>query len=636
MVNKRIKKIIKIVIGIAIAVVPFLLLSSIASMGTIDILAVLEFIISPLIIVIILEFAAIIIFIESFLFSKKWRRVLWLASLIIVLSLVTFYIYIPFIPLHLAPNHPDSDWWDNGSVVHILPAVSENRILLKTSFTISLTNPQLNISGEYIPGNMTDTQGYFWYFDAKNLTANTTYQLRLEDSTGKSLCDPWPLSTFPDPNSNPDSLKIVAFTGSGGHDACRTWYGSGQIPLLTRQKLLNRALKTNPDVLVGSGDQIYYDVRYGVTSKLMGDSRRAIAYSGSFDYSKPILGTENENVLKKAVGPQIAYLYGTACRSIPTYFILDDHEYLANDDAIEESSINIQLLLAWINPYVESCITFPPDPFMLEAARTAQRLYLPEFLPDENRPLTLRGTNASDRAKNVSECFGTLRYGNLVEGLMYDVRRYINLTGENGTFIPLDAEQWLIDRANSDNSTYLIHFSPISWGWSAAKWLSWYPDVRVELDGEPALSTNVSKYMWQSGWFDQHNRILNSCSMMENTTPLFVCGDMHTQTAGMIVKSDDLDLSSDPIPSLLTGSLGVDGGGFPSGGIRAIEATPPTDLEVIENLTSYEKAGFVIMNITKENITTNFYGWKYGQDDIEVIDSLTPHFTFVIPSKDGS
>jgi hypothetical protein len=216
---------------------------------------------------------------------------------------------------------------------------------------------------------------------------------------------------------------------------------------------------------------------------------------------------------------------------------------------------------------------------------------------------------------------------------MYDVRRYITLTGENGTFIPLEAEKWLKDRASAENTTYLIHFSPISYGWTAAKWLSWYPDVRIEINGKPALSTNVSKYMWQSGWFDQHNRILNSCALMGNTTPLFVCGDMHTQTAGMIVKSGELDFSKDPIPSLLTGSLGVDGGGFPSGGIRAIEAMPPTDLEVIENLSSYEKAGFVIMDITPENIAARFYGWRYGQDDPALIDSLTHHFYFEIPSK---
>lgn len=603
----------------------------IATSGIVELSGVMEFVDSPIVVVIILEYAAIVLFIDSFLVSRRWKRISRLAALVITFGLFSFYTIIPFLPVNMEPNHPDTDW-DHGSVVHILPAVSEERILLKTSFAVPLVAPRLSVNGTYFDGTEMDTQGFFWSFDATGLSANTTYELRLETMLGQSLCDPWLIQTFPPADSNPQHVRILAFTGSGGHDACRSWFGQGQIPLAIRQKFLNKALSFQPDIVVGSGDQVYYDVRYGVSAKNMGDSRRAIAYSGKFDYLIPILGTANEDVLKNAVGPQIAYLYGTACRSTPTFFILDDHEYFANDDAFEKDAFNFQLLLAWLNPFVEACVTFPPDPFMLEAARTSQKLYLPEFLPDANRPLNLPGTNASDRATNVSECFGTLRYGQLLEGVMYDVRRYITLTGDNATFIPLEAEQWIINRTLNANTTYFVHFSPISWGWSAGKWLSWYPDVKTKVGGQPVLTTNFTKYMWQAGWFEQHNRMLNA-TFFGNSTPLFVCGDMHTQTAGMIVRSGSLDFSSAPIASLLTGSLGVDGGGFPSGGLRGIEASPPTDLQVIENLTSYEKAGFTILDVTPHNITVRFYGWRYGQDPVSAIDTLTPHFTFVVKSK---
>ncbi len=625
------KRRIKIILGISIAVVPFFLLVLIASMGTIDIAVVAEYVNSPIVVVIILEYITIVLLIDSFLFSsKRWKRLFRLSALGIALSLVIFYFIIPIIPVNMSPNHPDADW-DHGSVVHILPAASDNRILLKTSFEVPLTQPRLNLNGTYFNGTQTDTQGYFWCFDVPGLSPNTTYLLQLETAGGNNLCDSWPLKTFPASDASPDHLRILVFTGSGGHDACRTWYGQGQIPLEIRQKLLNKALSLDPDILVESGDYIYYDVRHGISSKTMGDSRRAIHYSGKFDYSKAVLGTENEEVLKNAVGPQVAYLFGTACRSIPTYFIPDDHDYFANDDAIEEDKFNFQLLLAWIDPFVEAVVTFPPDPFMLEAGRAAQKLYIPEFLPDANRPLSLPGTNATDRAVNVSECFGTLRYGDLLEGVMYDVRRYITLTGANATFIPLEAEQWIINRSRDANTTYFAHLSPISLGWSAGKWLSWYPDIKTKVDGQPVLTTNISKYMWQAGWFDQHNRLLNA-TFLSNSTPILVCGDMHTQTAGMIVESGPLNFSSAPIPTLLTGSLGVDGGGFPSGGLRGIEAVPPTDLNVIENLTSYEKAGFVIMDITPDNITTRFFGWRYGQDSVDTIATLAPHFTFVVKS----
>jgi len=132
--QKRYKKLIKLAIGVAIAIVPIFLLIFIAFSGTIDITSVLEFIISPLLIVIILEYVAIILVFEALLFKKKWRRILWLCSLGIAAGLVIFYFIIPYIPVNMDPNHPDSGWWDRGSVAHILPAVSHDRILLKTSF----------------------------------------------------------------------------------------------------------------------------------------------------------------------------------------------------------------------------------------------------------------------------------------------------------------------------------------------------------------------------------------------------------------------------------------------------------------------------------------------------------------------
>ncbi|MHA1894318.1 MAG: hypothetical protein ACTSX4_07455 [Candidatus Helarchaeota archaeon] len=628
----RKKKLLKLAIGIGIIIVFMIVISAILSTGSFELTTVIEFLISPLIIILLLEFSILGFFIGSAL-SRTLRKSLLKTTAIIGISLAFFnFILNPTNPISMVPNHPDSNW-NHGSVVHILPAVSENRILLKTSFLNPLTNPRLNISETIVPGDMMDTYGYFWCFDARGLSSNTTYQLKLEDSLGNSLCDSWNLTTYPAPNSSPQHLRIVAFTGSGGHDACRTFYGSGQMPLFIRQKLLNKALSFEPDVLVASGDMIYYDLRYGVSSKTMGDSPRAIFHNGKFNPNIDILGTQNEIVFKNAIGPQIAYLFGTACKSISTYFILDDHDYSANDDAIESATINFQLLMAWLDPFVAPCITFPPDEFMLKFARAAQRLYLPEFLPDENRPLTLPATNATDRAVNVSECFGTLRYGDLVEGLMYDVRRYVNLTGVNGTFIPLEAEQWITDRCASEDATYVINFSPISFGWSAGKWLSWYPDVKTKVNGQTFLTKNIPKYMWQEGWFEQHNRILNASFMMENSTPLFVCGDMHAQAAGIINQSGTLNMSSNPIPTLLTGSLGVDGGGFPSGGLRGIKATTPTDLVVTEKLESYEKAGFIIMDINASRINVDFYGWRFGIDPISAIDNLQPHFSFIINAK---
>ena len=87
------------------------------------------------------------------------------------------------------------------------------------------------------------------------------------------------------------------------------------------------------------------------------------AYAGVFDRAQPVLGTPNEDVLKKAVGPQIADLYGTTMRSTPVFFLQDDHDYFETDEADD------------------TLVTLPPDPFMLNLARASQLLYYPSFSP---------------------------------------------------------------------------------------------------------------------------------------------------------------------------------------------------------------------------------------------------------------
>ena len=96
-----------------------------------------------------------------------------------------------------------------------------------------------------------------------------------------------------------------------------------------------------------------------------------------------------------------APLYGTLCRSTPVFFLQDDHDHFDNDEATDET------------------VTFPPDNFMLQSARATQRLWYPEFLPDPNRSPGLPGSDSPDqsflRPSGLSESFGTLRYGRLVD-----------------------------------------------------------------------------------------------------------------------------------------------------------------------------------------------------------------------------
>ncbi len=548
----------------------------------------------------------------------------------LVLSLITLAaligglkLYFVYAGLDIRPN-PGEPGWTSRYLVHLLPAVSHNRFLIKASFHRPLTQPPfLEVDDRVFPGKRTDTHGFFWFFDAPGLEPNRKYELVVKDSSGQSLCDPWTLGTFPAPEDRPERLRLLIFTGAGGHDAHIEWFGTGPLPLPTRIRLLKRALSLKPDALISSGDQIYYDLRYDKSARVMGDSARSIAYAGRFDPSLPVLGTPNEEVLKKAVGPQIAFLYGTLCRATPTFFLLDDHDYFENAIAAGKDGFDIRLLLlGWRSPFYKGGVSFPPDPFMLDLARAAQKLYLPEFLPDENRPMDLPGSNASDRPAGVSECYGTLRFGRLFEGLLYESRRYVTLTGKDAVFTHKKAEDWLIARMAAEQTTHLVNIPAMVFGWSTGKWMEWYPDV---YDKAGDLTTVLSKYQWQEGWFEQHNRVLKAASSMRRSVPLFICGDLHSQAWGKILKSRDLDLRANPVISVVSGSLGTGPRGFPSG-FRGLTARPPTDLTVQEGLSSVEKNGFVIVDFTPGKVVIQFYAWK-PPEPLEAIDTLQPYQT---------
>ncbi|MBI4831847.1 MAG: hypothetical protein HY801_09905 [Candidatus Lindowbacteria bacterium] len=530
-------------------------------------------------------------------------------------------------PPPLDPN------WNSGSVAHVLPTVSHNRILIKVSLTNPLAQPPyLHIEEHSFEGWRMDTAGRFWCFDAPNLQPETMYQMHLKTSAGEKLCDPWPLKTFPAPDARPERLRLLIYTGAGGHDAHITWRKTGPLPLDVRRRILKKALSLEPDAVISSGDHVYYDLTYGRSPKYMGQAPESIAYAGEFDRSLPALGSANEEVLKKAVDPQIAYLYGVSCRSVPTFFLLDDHDYFENDEAREKDEYYLKdLFLGWRSPVVKAGVSFPPEAFVLELGRAVQKLYLPEFLPDDTRPANLPGSGAADRPEGTSECYGTLRYGNLVEALLYESRRYITLTGDDAVFIPSPAEAWLIDRMRAEEALHVVNMAAVAFGWSAGKWLEWYPDVRGE---DRNLTTREPKYQWHKGWLAQHNRLLQAASGMKRSVPLFICGDLHSQAAGKVLRSGELDLADNPVTIVLSGSLGTGARGFPSGDLRKMIAQPATDLKLVEDLPCVEKNGFVIVDFTPEKITIKFYGWKPPQP-LSDIDTLQPFHVMELRRRDG-
>jgi hypothetical protein len=500
---------------------------------------------------------------------------------------------------HAGP-HATTGAWDPGQVRHLLPAASHTDILVKASFARPLAGaPRLTVGSTTVEGGMTDTRGEFWQFRATNLAPGRTYRLKLTGADGKPLCQGWDLATFPAPDSRPDKLRVLFYTCAGGHE------GLTFLPAETRNRLLRRGLAFKPDAAVANGDQVYWDLRSPLTAKNQGASPKAKELiGGTFERSNAVLGTDNETLLKRAAGPQIAPVYGTDFRSTPTFFVQDDHDYYDNDDAYD------------------AIVTFPPDFFMRQMARATQSMWYPEFLPDAMRPAGLPGSGVDGRARGISESFGTLRYGKLAEVLLYSVRPTMTLAGPSAVFVEDTVEAWLKDRTAKDDVAHLVHAPSNPAGWTAGKWGEWYPDVLK--DGK--LTLEVRKPYWQDGWLKQHDRLLAAMSGMKGRIPLSMSGDLHAIGLGSIKRTGTLDLSANPVVSVLTGPVGTRPTGWPSG-IRKIGAQPSLHLSMDEAVKPIEQHGFTIADFTPDKVVLRFFKWDVNTQGVEAIDTLEPFHT---------
>jgi hypothetical protein len=493
--------------------------------------------------------------------------------------------------------------WDAGEVGHLLPTVSDTRILLKASFTRpQAAAPMLRIGSSTFTGAMNDSEGAFWEFHASGLQPGRQYSLSLAASDGKNLCEPWNLSTFPARTSTPDSFRVLFFTCAGGpenftgnpEDALTT----GNLPTAVRNRLLRRALSFQPQAAVANGDHVYWDLH---TPRLP-PGRQNDARERSFNRSALIFGDTNETVLKRAAGQQIIPVYGTDFRSTPVFFVQDDHDYFDNDEALDEM------------------VTMPPVWFQLQLARATQKLYYPEFLPDEGRSLGLPWGSAGPGA--VSESAGTIRYGRLAEVLLYDVRRMCTLAGRNAVFLDPQVERWLLERTTSLEVTHVVHGPSNPMGWSAGKWMEWYPDV---LDPQGRLTTQVAKPFWQSGWMMQHDRLVAAMTGRRGRIPLTISGDLHAVAIGKITRAGSMNLEN-PLNAVLAGPIGTSPGGWPSA-YRAVGPTPPLSIDMQQELKPIEQHGFTIIDFLPDRIRLRFFKWDIKTQSPAAIDTLQPFHT---------
>lgn len=505
--------------------------------------------------------------------------------------------------------------WSGGRVLHLVPAASASRLQVKAVFATPLARPLLRIGGRTFAGTATDSSGHGFAFDADGLAAGTEYELRIHDGTG-AVSEPWPLATLPAGTADPGSVRLLLFTCAGGHPLASSGDTSSFLPMEVRRRLLARALSFAPQAVVANGDHLYWDQRTSLESASAERAERARtlqAAVGLLDRSLPALGTPNEALLKLVAGEQITPVYGTTLRSLPAYFINDDHDHFENDEATDRF------------------VTLPPEHYQRDFLGFVRGLYLPDFLPDDGRPRGMSGTRADGGNPN----FGAFRYGRLCEMLLYDCAGYLSLKGDVAGLVPPEVEQWLLARTADEQVAQLLHVPGHPLGYTAGKWREWYPDV-ADSGGEGAqvarmgagagsarLTATKPKFLWQRGWWQQHQRLVSALSAQRRRAAIVLSGDLHATGHARIVRSGDLALGDNPVNAILTGPLGT-GSGWPSSA-RGTAPQPPHGVELETVAPVSERNGFTILDVTADDVRVRLFAWRREQAPVEAIDTLEPY-----------
>ena len=476
------------------------------------------------------------------------------------------------------------------SVRHILPSVTATSL----SLSVSLVNPTaqllLAVGDNLHRGRQTDTEGRFWAFLVDELEPDTKYLLRLLDGED-FLEDSWPLRTFPDWDDLPASLRLMAYTCAGGGDGFG--FGDRQFfkPHAFRQKLFEEGLAQQPDAAIAIGDHIYYDLKgQEVPSAGKGLIKRVAGWYmrlkyGAFDRSKAIFGNSNETLLKKIGDEQIANLYGTRFKSVPVFFVADDHDYFENDDATDQ------------------IVTFPPDAFSRKAYEAIAALYYP---PLPHAPST-----------EVNRHFGILRYGRLFEAPLFDCAGKLSFSADQGHLVPAEVEDWLKQRIATSDARHFALMPSHPMGWTAGKWREWYPDVvapigftgvvsndlMANVDGE--LTVAARKYLWPKGWWEQHQRLLEALYRRSGSRFTF-SGDIHAQGAIEIRSSGDLSLQDRPVTSVLVGPVSSSDATWPSSA-RGVSAAEPRWLDTYTLGATREINGFAMLEIDQSGVKVRLH-----------------------------
>ena len=253
---------------------------------------------------------------------------------------------------------------------------------------------------------------------------------------------------------------------------------------------------------------------------------------------------------------------------------------------------------------------------MLALARSVQKLAYPEFLPDPFRPRGLPGSREDEGRPEISSNFGTLRYGKLLEVLLYDNRRSATTLGPSAVQFDPTVESWLKARMADREVAHVVNAPGQPPGWTRGNWYEYYPDLLR--DGQAVVSE--PKPYWPSGWLAQHDRIMESIYRMPERIPLVISGDIHKSAHARILGVGDIDMADNPVVTILPGTPGT------SGSSLLTVDRPANHLDLSDEWGPIGENGFMIADFYRDRVECSFYTWDSRTQSVDSIAGLDPAY----------
>ena len=311
--------------------------------------------------------------------------------------------------------------WDPGVVRHVLPTVSDTRMLIKASFAAPLAEtPILRVGGASVRGRMSDTRGEFWQFHATDLAAGRSYQLALVDSNGRRPVPAVGARDFPRPRRTPGAIPPA-------------------VSLLRRRS---------------RGDEISAAGR----AEPVAAPRAQLPAAGGDRQRRPrVLGSAVAADVEAARRARRKPSRWPASSTAPAWFSAATTRPCSSEPAgtadrrclrrripfhAGASSFRTTTTISTTTKRPTRSSPFRPRISCCSSRAPRSSMFYPEFLPDVGRPRGLPWSSAARPASTaLSETFGTIRYGRLAEVLLYDIRRTLTLAGPSAVYVDREAER---------------------------------------------------------------------------------------------------------------------------------------------------------------------------------------------------